>query len=44
VPIVSEGEVIGALILERGSIDAGSEGDLEFPEFFAVAAAGGGPC
>jgi phosphoserine phosphatase RsbU/P len=39
VPIVSNGEVIGALNLESDSVDTYSDGDLEFLEFFAVAAA-----
>jgi serine phosphatase RsbU (regulator of sigma subunit) len=39
VPIVSDGEVIGALNLESDTVDAYSEADLEFLEFFAVAAA-----
>jgi sigma-B regulation protein RsbU (phosphoserine phosphatase) len=39
VPIVSSGEVIGALNLESDTVDTYAEGDLEFLEFFAVAAA-----
>jgi phosphoserine phosphatase RsbU/P len=39
VPIVSGGEVIGALNLESDTLDAFSEADVEFLEFFAVAAA-----
>jgi len=39
VPIVSDGEVIGALNLESDALDAFSEADVEFLEFFAVAAA-----
>ena len=39
VPIVSSGEVIGALNLESDAVDTYSEADLEFLEFFAVAAA-----
>ena len=39
VPIVSEGEVIGALNLESDTLDAYSEADVEFLEFLAVAAA-----
>ena len=39
VPIVSGGDVIGALNLESSTVDAFSEADVEFLEFFAVAAA-----
>ena len=39
VPIVSGGGVIGALNLESNMLDAFSEADVEFLEFFAVAAA-----
>jgi sigma-B regulation protein RsbU (phosphoserine phosphatase) len=39
VPIVSGGSVIGALNLESNTLDAFSEADVEFLEFFAVAAA-----
>jgi len=39
VPIVSGGGVIGALNLESSTLDAFSEADVEFLEFFAVAAA-----
>jgi phosphoserine phosphatase RsbU/P len=39
VPIVSGGDVIGALNLESDAVDTYSEADLEFLEFFAVAAA-----
>lgn len=39
VPIVSGGDVIGALNLESNTLDAFSEADVEFLEFFAVAAA-----
>ena len=39
VPITSAGEVIGALNLESDTIDAFSEADVEYLEFFAVAAA-----
>ena len=39
VPIVSAGEVIGALNLESDMLDAFSEADVEYLEFFAVAAA-----
>ena len=39
VPIVSGGSVIGALNLESSALDAFSEADVEFLEFFAVAAA-----
>jgi serine phosphatase RsbU (regulator of sigma subunit) len=39
VPIVSNGEVVGALNLESDTVDTFAEGDLEFLEFFAVAAA-----
>lgn len=39
VPIVSDGEVIGALNLESDQADTYAEADLEFLEFFAVAAA-----
>jgi sigma-B regulation protein RsbU (phosphoserine phosphatase) len=39
VPIVSGGDVIGALNLESDTLDAFSEPDVEFLEFFAVAAA-----
>jgi sigma-B regulation protein RsbU (phosphoserine phosphatase) len=39
VPIASAGEVIGALNLESDTLDAFSEADVEFLEFFAVAAA-----
>jgi sigma-B regulation protein RsbU (phosphoserine phosphatase) len=39
VPIVSGGDVIGALNLESNTVDAFSEADVEFLEFFAVAAA-----
>ena len=39
VPIVSSGDVVGALNLESDTIDAFSEADTEFLEFFAVAAA-----
>ena len=39
VPIVSGGGVIGALNLESNTLDAFSEADVEFLEFFAVAAA-----
>jgi phosphoserine phosphatase RsbU/P len=39
VPIVSEGEVIGALNLESDTVDAFTDNDVEFLEFFAVAAA-----
>jgi sigma-B regulation protein RsbU (phosphoserine phosphatase) len=39
VPIASGGEVIGALNLESDGLDAFSEADVEFLEFFAVAAA-----
>jgi phosphoserine phosphatase RsbU/P len=39
VPIVSGGGVIGALNLESDTVDAFSEADVEFLEFFAVAAA-----
>ena len=38
-PIVSGGDVIGALNLESDTLDAFSEADVEFLEFFAVAAA-----
>ena len=39
VPIVSGGAVIGALNLESSTLDAFSEADVEYLEFFAVAAA-----
>jgi serine phosphatase RsbU (regulator of sigma subunit) len=39
VPIVSAGDVIGALNLESDTLDAFSEADVEYLEFFAVAAA-----
>jgi sigma-B regulation protein RsbU (phosphoserine phosphatase) len=39
VPIVSGGSVVGALNLESNTPDAFSEADVEFLEFFAVAAA-----
>jgi phosphoserine phosphatase RsbU/P len=39
VPIVSGGDIIGALNLESDTLDAFSEADVEFLEFFAVAAA-----
>jgi serine phosphatase RsbU (regulator of sigma subunit) len=39
VPIVSGGDVIGALNLESDTLDAFSEADVEYLEFFAVAAA-----
>ena len=39
VPIVSGGEVIGALNLESDTLDAFSDADVEYLEFFAVAAA-----
>ncbi len=39
VPIVSSGDVVGALNLESDTLDAFSEADTEFLEFFAVAAA-----
>ena len=39
VPIVSGGGVIGALNLESNMLDAFSEADVEYLEFFAVAAA-----
>ena len=39
VPIVSGGSVIGALNLESDTADTFSEADVEFLEFFAVAAA-----
>jgi len=39
VPIASGGDVIGALNLESNTLDAFSEADVEFLEFFAVAAA-----
>jgi len=39
VPVVSGGNVVGALNLESDTIDAFSEADTEFLEFFAVAAA-----
>ena len=39
VPIVSGGDVIGALNLESDTLDAFSEADVEYLEFFSVAAA-----
>ncbi len=39
VPIVSGGAVIGALNLESDTLDAFSDADVEYLEFFAVAAA-----
>ena len=39
VPIVSAGDVIGALNLESDTLDAFSDADVEYLEFFAVAAA-----
>lgn len=39
VPIVSGGSVVGALNLESDTLDAFSEADVEYLEFFAVAAA-----
>ena len=39
VPIVSGGDVIGALNLESDTLDAFSDADVEYLEFFAVAAA-----
>ena len=39
VPIVSDGDVIGALNLESDAVDTFSDADLDFLEFFAVAAA-----
>jgi len=39
VPIVSGGDVVGALNLESDTPDAFSEADVEYLEFFAVAAA-----
>jgi sigma-B regulation protein RsbU (phosphoserine phosphatase) len=39
VPIVSGGTVIGALNLESDTLDAFSDADVEYLEFFAVAAA-----
>jgi serine phosphatase RsbU (regulator of sigma subunit) len=39
VPIMISGEVIGALNLESDMVDTYAEADLEFLEFFAVAAA-----
>jgi len=39
VPIVSAGNVIGALNLESDTLDAFSDADVEYLEFFAVAAA-----
>jgi phosphoserine phosphatase RsbU/P len=39
VPIVSGGDVVGALNLESDTLDAFAEADVEYLEFFAVAAA-----